>query len=95
MQCLLAECHADPNCTTGSGYTPLSLTRITTIIRLLLHHGAVLTDLYQCSSLLPDGSPREAAKSTISVFMVGDKGAGKTTLTKAMTTEKEGMKGLL
>ena len=88
MQCLLAECHADPNCTTGSGSTPLSLARNTEIIRLLLRHGAVPTDLYRCSSLLPDGSPREAAKSTISVFMVGDKGAGKTTLTKALTTEK-------
>ena len=88
MQCLLAEGHADPNCTTGNGTTPLSLARSTEIIRLLLRHGAVPTDLYQYSSLLPDGSPREAAKSTISVFMVGDKGAGKTTLTKAMTTEK-------
>ena len=89
MQCLLAECHADPNCTTGNGTTPLSLARSNTeIIRLLLRHGAVPTDLYQCSSLLPDGSPWKVAQSTISVFMVGDKGAGKTTLTKALTTEK-------
>ena len=95
MQCLLAECHADPNCILGGGSTPLSLAANTEIIRLLLRHGAVPTDLYQYSSLLPDGSPREAAKSTISVFMVGDKGAGKTTLTKALKTEKEGMKGWL
>ena len=95
MQCLLAECHADPNCTTGDGSTPLSLARNTEIIRLLLRHGAVATDLYECLSALPDGSPREAAQSTISVFMVGDKGAGKTTLTKALTTEKDGMKGWL
>ena len=88
MQYLLAECHADPNRTTGYGATPLSLTRNTEIIRLLLRHGAVATDLYRCSSLLPDGSPRKAAQSTISVFMVGDKGAGKTTLTKALTTKK-------
>ena len=39
---------------------------------------------------LPDGSPREAAKSTIALFMVGDKGAGKTTLTKALMIESEG-----
>ena len=95
MQCLLAECHADPNCTTGDGSTPLSLAKNTEIIRLLLRHDAVATDLYRYSSLLPDGSPREAAQSTISVFMVGDKGAGKTTLTKALTTEKDGMKGWL
>ena len=95
VQCLLTECNADPNCTTGDGSTPLSLAKNTEIIRLLLHHGAVPTDLSKYSSLLPDGSPREAARSTISVFMVGDKGAGKTTLTKALTTEKEGMKGWL
>ena len=88
MQYLLAECHADPNCTTRIGYTPLSLAKNTEIIRLLLRHGAVPTNLYRYSSLLPDGSPREAAQSTISVFMVGDKGAGKTTLTKALTTKK-------
>ena len=88
MQCLLTECHADPNCTTGGGSTPLSLARNTEIILLLLHHGAVPNDLYQCSSLLPDGSPWQITQSTISVFMVGDKGAGKTTLTKALTTEK-------
>ena len=87
VQCLLTECNADPNCTTGDGSTPLSLAKNTEIIRLLLGHGAVPTDLSKYSSLLPDGSPREAAQSTISVFMVGDKGAGKTTLTKALTTE--------
>ena len=40
---------------------------------------------------LPDGSPRQAAQSTITVFMVGDKGAGKSTLTKALMTEKKGI----
>ena len=40
---------------------------------------------------LTDGSPRQAAQSTITVFMVGDKGAGKSTLTKALMTEKEGI----
>ena len=85
---LLADCHADPNFTTGDGSPPLSLTHNTAIIRLLLQHGAKAFDLYKYSSLLPDGSPREAAQSTVSVFMVGDKGAGKSTLTKALTTEK-------
>ena len=95
VQCLLAECNANPNCTAGDGSTPLSLARNTEIIRQLLRHGAVPAYLYEYSSLLPDSSPTEAAQSTISVFMVGDKGAGKTTLTKALTTEKEGMKGWL
>ena len=88
VECLLADCHADPNFTTRDGSPPLSLTDNTAIIRLLLQHGAEPSDLYKCSSILPDGSPREAAQSTVSVFMVGDKGAGKSTLTKALTTEK-------
>ena len=40
---------------------------------------------------LTDSSPRQAAQSTITVFMVGDKGAGKSTLTKALMTEKAGI----
>ena len=85
---LLVEAHSDPNNTTKNGGTPLSLTDSTPIIRLLLQHGAVTTKLYQ--SLLPDGSPREAAQPTVSLSTLGDKGAGKTTLTKAITTENEG-----
>ena len=88
VKCLITQCHAEPNCTSENGSTPLSLTQDTQIIRLLLQHGAVATDLYKCSLLLPDGSPREAAQSTISLFMVGDKGAGKSTLTKALSTER-------
>ena len=91
VECLLSECHADPNSTTRGGSTPLSLTRNTAIIRLLLQHGAVASNLYKYSSLLPEGSPRKAAQSTVSVFVVGDKGAGKSTLTKALTTEREGI----
>ena len=88
VECLLTQGHADPNVTTERGSTPLSLTQNTRIIRLLLQHGAVAENLYKYSALLPDGSPSQAAQSTISVFMVGDKGAGKSTLTKALTTEK-------
>ena len=88
VEYLLADCYVDPNITTGKGSPPLSMAHNTAIIRLLLQHGAEPSDLYKCSSILPDGSPREAAQSTISVFMVGDKGAGKSTLTKALTTEK-------
>ena len=88
VECLLADCLVDPNFTTRNGSPPLSLTDNTYIIRLLLQHGAKAFDLYKYSSLLPHGSLREAAQSTVSVFLVGDKGAGKSTLTKALTTEK-------
>ena len=95
VECLLADCHVDPNFTTGKGSPPLSLTHDTAIIRLLLQHGAKAFDLYKYFSLLPDGSPREAAQSTVSVFMVGDQGAGKSTLTKALSTERTGTLGRL
>ena len=91
VEYLLTECHCDPNCTTNHWRTPLAMARNTDVIRLLLQHGAVATDVYTCSTILPDGSPREAAKSTITVFMVGDKGAGKSTLTKALMIEREGI----
>ena len=93
VEYLLVDCHVDPNVATGDGSPPLSLTHNTAIIRLLLQHGAKAFDLYKYSSLLPHGSSREAAQSTVSVFMVGDKGAGKSTLTKALTTEKTGKVG--
>ena len=88
VECLLADCHVDPNFTTVNGSPPLSMTDNTAIIRLLLQHGAKASDFYKYSSLIPHGNPREAPQSTVSVFMVGDKGAGKSTLTKALTTEK-------
>ena len=90
VEYLLKECHCDPNCTTKSGRTPLEIAgdTDTIAIRLLLQHGAVATDVNKCSTILPDGSRREAAKSTIAVFMVGDKRAGKSTLTKALISER-------
>ena len=86
MKCLLAECHADPNYTTEEGLAPLSLTHNTAVIRLLLQHGAVAANVYK--EYLPRGSPTEAAKSNVSLFVIGDQGAGKSTLTKALTTER-------
>ena len=91
MECLLSDGHCDLNCSTNREETLLALTDDTQIIRLLLQHGAVVSDMYKYMRFLPDGSPRQAAQSTITVFMVGDKGAGKSTLTKALMTEKEGI----
>ena len=88
MEYLLVHGRANPNCTTKDGRTPLSLTIKTDVIKLLLQHGALVTNISKFSMFLPNKSPRKAAEATIPVFMVGDKGAGKTTLTKALTTEK-------
>ena len=90
---LLIECHCDPNCTNGDGATPLAVASGTYTIRLLLQHGAVATDLYKCMEILPDGMSMQPAQSTVAVFMIGDRGAGKSTLTKALMTEKKGISG--
>ena len=89
VECLLTECHSDPNCATKHGETPLAMTYNTDVIRLLLQHGALANDVYKCIRAF--ASSQEVAKSTITVFMVGDKGAGKSTLTKALITEKLGI----
>ena len=94
VKCLLSDSHCDPNCTTRDGATPLAVARETDIIRLLLQHGAVATDLYKYREILPDGITLQSAQSTVAVFMIGDKGAGKSTLTKALMTEKKGISGL-
>ena len=93
-ECLLIECHCDPNCTAKDGSTPLAVAKDTSIIRLLLQHGAMETDLYKYyGKILPGGilTHVKPAQSTVALFMVGDKGAGKSTLTKALMTEKKGI----
>ena len=87
---LLNDGHCDPKCTAKDGSTPLAVAKNTRIIRLLLQHGAVATDLYRYGEVLPASIPKQPAQSTVTVFMVGDKGAGKSTLTKALMTEKDG-----
>ena len=89
---LLNDGHCDPNCTAKDGPTPLAVATDTSIIRLLLQHGAVATDLYKyLGKILPGGIPTHVkpVQSTVALFMVGDKGAGKSTLTKALMTEKD------
>ena len=95
VECLLTECHCDPNCISSKfGVTPLAVAQKTDIIRLLLQHGAVASDLYKCRKVLPEGSHRKPSQSTVAVFIIGDRGAGKSTLTKALMTEKKGITGL-
>ena len=89
---LLNDGDCDPNCTAEDGSTPLAVATDTSIIRLLLQHGAVATNLYKyLGKILPGGIPTHVkpVQSTVALFMVGDKGAGKSTLTKALMREKD------
>ena len=89
---LVNEGDCDANCTTKYGNTPLSVADDPTIIRELLRHGANPENVYvQYGSHLPKDYPKQPKEASVKTFIVGDPGAGKTTLVKAL--EKEG-KGL-
>ena len=85
----IPEC--DPNCTDNNGCTPLTLANDTETIRCLLKNGATSEKMY--NEFLADRSTLPTPPA-ISVFMVGDKGAGKSTLAKALMTEKSGISHL-
>ena len=82
----IPEC--DPNCTDNNGCTPLALANDTETIRCLLKNGATSEKMY--TEFLPDKST-PPTRPAISVLMVGDKGAGKSTLAKALMSEKSGI----
>ena len=94
VEFLLTKGHCDPNCVNNNGKTPLAMAQDTHIIRLLLKHGAEPSQVFECSQFLPGNSEAPPAQPTISVFMVGDRGAGKSTLTKALKTESKGLSRL-
>ena len=83
---LLTQCNADPNCTSSNGSTPLFVTESTPVIKLLLEYGAKPPKVVMSGTTPPGntGGAEKRAKSTINLFMVGDKGSGKSTLTKAL-----------
>ena len=76
----------DPNRTTRDGRTALNLTDSSDIIRELLRHGATL-EIKLWRKHLPSNCPKNPAKPAVKTFVVGDPGAGKSTLTKALQTE--------
>ena len=76
----------DPNCTNSNGLTALDFTDSPDIIRELLRHGATL-DFKLWRKHLPSKCPKRPAKPAVKTFVVGDPGAGKSTLTKALQTE--------
>ena len=82
---LLKEANCNPNCSDIAGNTPLSIASKPKIIRELLRFGAdPKSDYERCSRFLPSSFPAQPAGSAVKVFVVGDHGAGKTTLTEAI-----------
>ena len=82
---LLKEGKIDPDCTSRDGSTPLSLARSANLIRELLQYGASAD--YELWKKHGPSNEQPAIKA----FIVGDPGAGKSTLTKALETESKGL----
>ena len=86
---LLSEMGCNANSKTKDGRTPLSLTHDPSTIRELLRYGANPENVYtNYSGHLPDHCPKRPTESAVKTFTVGNPGAGKTTLVRAL--EKEG-----
>ena len=88
---LLKEAQINPDCTTLSGKTALDFARTPDVIRELLRHGAT-ADYQLWSQHLSSKDPNNPTQPAVKTFVVGDPGAGKSSLTKALGTESK--KGL-
>ncbi len=83
----------DPNCTNNAGHTPLSHTNNPETIRCLLHHGADPTREYTHLSKAIESDHTRPPESVVKVFVVGEVGAGKSTLTCSLQSTS-GTKGV-
>ena len=90
IACLLEHGHCDPNSAAHDGKTQLDLAREPEHIRLLLKFGATPS-----KSLMNEYFPRqlqeEPADMSIKMFILGNPGAGKSTLVKSLRTEGDGV----
>ena len=87
---LLEHAHCDPNCATNSGETPLDLAREPEYLRLLLKFGATPNNSLM-NKYFPQQLQEEPADMSIKMFILGNPGAGKSTLVKSLKTEGDGM----
>ena len=84
---LLQDAHCNPNyCVTSGGETQLDLVSDPKHIRLLLKFGATPNDSHLCKFFSKQFNT-EPADMSIKMFMLGNPGAGKSTLVKSITTE--------
>ena len=89
ITCLLEHAHCDPNCATHDGQTPLDLAEEPEYL-LLLKFGATPNDNLM-NKYFPQQLQEEPADMSIKMFILGNPGAGKSTLVKSIKTEGDGM----
>ena len=90
IACLLEHGHCDPNCATHDGRTPLDLVREPEHIRLLLKFRATPSKSLM-NKYFPQQLQEEPSDVSIKMFILGNPGAGKSTLVKSLKTEGDGM----
>lgn len=83
---LLEHCHCDPNCATVDGKTPLDVVKKPEHLRLLLKHGATPNYCHMIKCF-PQEFEKQPAEMSVKMFVLGDPGAGKSTLIKSLKTE--------
>ena len=83
---LLEHGHCDPNSAAYDGKTPLDLARHPEHLRLLLKFGATPNEsnTYKC---FPEHFENQPADMAVKMFVLGNPGAGKSTLVKSLQTE--------
>ena len=91
MLTFLVKCsNADVNRSTVSGQTPLDMVHSPEHIRLLLKNGATPTYAHY-KEYFPSHLQRDPADMSVKIFVLGNHGAGKSTLVKSLKTETEGL----
>ena len=83
---LLKHAHSNPNCVDVRGRRPLDITSEPEHIRLLLKFGATPSDSH-LRKFFPNQFDATPADMSIKMFMIGNPGAGKSTLVKSITVE--------
>ena len=90
VEYLLKSPHCDPNVPTRNVETPLDLASSPQVIRLLLEKGATPSYYNMEKCFFPGEFRKDPTDMAIKIFVIGDPGAGKSTLVKSIQTEAEG-----
>ena len=86
---LLSECHANPNMTDKGNTAFLTLAKDSKLVVQLLKHGAQAENVYKTHSRhIGELSSEQPLDNVLSVFITGNRGAGKSTFIKSIVSTK-------
>ncbi len=81
----LLQSKCNPNSTSKQGDTPLTVAKNPDIVRELIQHGASLKHAF--SRFFPEAPGTKPPEPAVNMYIVGDPGAGKSTLTASLREE--------